>query len=216
MGRVPLPILVPDRQAEACNRLSGRLFYQDRKSQRIHDFVVRDASRLTASGRRVRSAVLRSIMSRVEMPHGIGGCWLIEGKTVYPTIDISRFVRRGRYIPPTTVHRLMLGFRTDCYPHFLYVSCHRCGNSRCVNPRHLYWGDSQSNAEDTACHGQTKAARDRERFRRHAGDAAFGLYLAQRKTARGGYLGPSACGRCVAAVLGSSADFAALAASPST
>lgn len=33
------------------------------------------------------------------------------------------------------------------------LACHRCGNSLCINPRHLYWGTPQDNADDCVRHG---------------------------------------------------------------
>ena len=32
-------------------------------------------------------------------------------------------------------------------------ACHSCGNRACINPRHLYWGSDQQNADDAVKHG---------------------------------------------------------------
>ncbi len=35
------------------------------------------------------------------------------------------------------------------------MACHRCGMKACVNPRHLYWGTRQDNADDAVSHGHS-------------------------------------------------------------
>ena len=34
-----------------------------------------------------------------------------------------------------------------------YLLCHACGNGKCSNPKHLYWGSSKENVEDAIQHG---------------------------------------------------------------
>ena len=39
--------------------------------------------------------------------------------------------------------------------------CHYCGNGKCSNPNHLYWGTRKENAEDTKRHGNYKTPFER-------------------------------------------------------
>ena len=39
--------------------------------------------------------------------------------------------------------------------------CHACGNGRCSNVRHLYWGTSKENVADTKIHGTYKTRYER-------------------------------------------------------
>jgi len=179
------------------------------KSVRI-DRLVRSLSLPERSAAFDRLALY--VIDRVSTPEGMDGCWLWTGgldSAGYAVVPIA-----GQF--PVPGHRLMLALADGHCPGSGWFACHRCGVRRCVSPFHLYWGSPRENARDMVLQGRHISALRREALRREVGDSAFGVLLAQRKTARGGYLGPSACGRCVAAVRGSSADSAALAASPST
>jgi len=39
--------------------------------------------------------------------------------------------------------------------------CHYCGNSKCSNPKHLYWGTRSENIDDSKRHGTYKSPFDR-------------------------------------------------------
>lgn len=45
-------------------------------------------------------------------------------------------------------HRVVLMIRDGEDPGKEVFACHKCDNSLCINPQHLYWGDAKSNAID--------------------------------------------------------------------
>lgn len=41
------------------------------------------------------------------------------------------------------------------------LACHRCDNPPCVNPKHLYWGTRQDNADDAVSRGRIPLGEDK-------------------------------------------------------
>lgn len=56
--------------------------------------------------------------------------------------------------------------------------CHACGNGKCSNPRHLYWGTRKENVHDAIVHGTFKTAWQRRVEK-------YGLEEAKRMNALG-------------------------------
>jgi hypothetical protein len=84
------------------------------------------------------------------------GCWQWEGKTR----------SSGRYGYLNIGNKTVSAHRHYCEiangkPSVGFVACHKCGNSLCVNPEHLYWGTMRQNYLDSKekmdtrglCHG---------------------------------------------------------------
>lgn len=46
------------------------------------------------------------------------------------------------------VHRLMKEIVHESPPQSDSFACHKCNNTKCVNPSHIYWGDAKSNVLD--------------------------------------------------------------------
>lgn len=42
---------------------------------------------------------------------------------------------------------------TDIPYGYKYMCCHACNNGKCSNPKHLYWGTSKENVEDSIIFG---------------------------------------------------------------
>jgi hypothetical protein len=45
-------------------------------------------------------------------------------------------------------HRLSLIFASGEEPDSKVFACHNCDIPACINPRHIYWGDGETNARD--------------------------------------------------------------------
>lgn len=63
----------------------------------------------------------------------------------------------------STNHRGVLAQYLDTdFPsgHFVDL-CHYCGNDKCSNPKHLYWGTRKENLDDAKRHGTWKSPWDR-------------------------------------------------------
>ena len=45
--------------------------------------------------------------------------------------------------------------------------CHKCGNSSCLNPNHLYVGNAQTNANDMVKHGTVRSGEKNHSFKKH-------------------------------------------------
>ena len=71
----------------------------------------------------------------------------------------SGFYPELRYGPRQlgTVHRDILRHRFGPIPDHL-LACHKCGNSLCVNPEHIYLGTAKDNAQDMVAHGRAGRA----------------------------------------------------------
>jgi hypothetical protein len=85
--------------------------------------------------------------------------WINESREMRTShIDMSEdCIERGGN---STVHRGVLAQ----YLHTNITSnvdlCHNCGNDKCSNPKHLYWGTRKENVQDSRRHGTWKSAWD--------------------------------------------------------
>lgn len=83
---------------------------------------------------------------------GEDDCWNwtagLDKKDGYGVFDLHRLGRSMR------AHRVSFLLDRGFLPHAAFI-CHKCGNRTCVNPRHLYAGNAQTNAADTIAHGRT-------------------------------------------------------------
>ncbi len=82
--------------------------------------------------------------------------WIKESKevrTAHLILEEPCIERGGN----STVHRGVLAeYLGTNLPDKLDL-CHACGNGKCSNPRHLYWGTRAENIEDSKRHGTWKS-----------------------------------------------------------
>ncbi len=86
--------------------------------------------------------------------------WITESKTIRTQhLDMNTpCLERGGN---STVHRGVLAeFLGTNLPEKIDL-CHYCGNSKCSNPKHLYWGTRKENVEDSKRHGTWASPWDR-------------------------------------------------------
>lgn len=81
--------------------------------------------------------IYSKIVSRIEEDEATG-CWNIACFDNYPRISIGK--RKIR------LNRLMLAWLGS--ENETKFACHRCHNTKCINPEHLYWGSSEDNMRD--------------------------------------------------------------------
>ena len=78
--------------------------------------------------------------------------WIQESREVRTAhLDLSEeCLERGGN---STTHRGVLAqFLTTNFPSKIDL-CHACGNEKCSNPKHLYWGTRSENVQDAIVHG---------------------------------------------------------------
>lgn len=71
------------------------------------------------------------------------------GNQRYETIAVGNNTDRTRMY----VHRFVCQFTHGPCPDDLHHAAHSCGNTRCVNPRHLRWSTVSENQLDRVLHG---------------------------------------------------------------
>ena len=85
--------------------------------------------------------------------------WIKESKkvrTAHLILEEPCIERGGN----STVHRGVLAeYLGTNLPDKLDL-CHACGNGKCSNPKHLYWGTRKENIEDAKRHGTWKSPWD--------------------------------------------------------
>lgn len=78
--------------------------------------------------------------------------WILESKDERTKhLDMSeQCLERGGN---STVHRGVLAQYLNTNLPDKIDLCHSCGNGKCSNPKHLYWGSRKENVEDAKRHG---------------------------------------------------------------
>lgn len=79
-------------------------------------------------------------------------CWLWTGAVsggANAPYGVLKFPGAGR-VKATHFALMLAGFPRPAGGH----ACHRCDVTRCVNPRHLYWGDAATNMADCSARGR--------------------------------------------------------------
>jgi len=78
--------------------------------------------------------------------------WIVESREVRSAhLDMNDpCIERGGN---STVHRGVLAQYLDTNMPEKIDLCHYCGNGKCSNPKHLYWGTRKENIEDAKRHG---------------------------------------------------------------
>lgn len=100
----------------------------------------------------MESANLQELFERVRAQTIVcpdTGCWEWQGP-VFGGHDVRRYARVGR---KTYGHRLMYELTHGLIPRGQHV-CHRCDNTLCLNPDHLFLGTNTENRHDSVAKGR--------------------------------------------------------------
>jgi hypothetical protein len=82
------------------------------------------------------------VINKCDMGEEEDDCWHITSHDPYP-----RIIHKGKKI---RLNRLFLYWATD---EIGAEACHKCNNTHCINPNHLYWGTKSDNMRDRAISG---------------------------------------------------------------
>ena len=84
-------------------------------------------------------------------------CWNWKrsiDKDGYGNFTISQKGQKTKYYKAHRASLMIQGHKLNWNKYkFNQVVCHSCGNSKCVNPDHLYIGTQKDNIQDTIKHG---------------------------------------------------------------
>jgi len=107
----------------------------------------------------MRKTLAERLDSKLDKSPRRNGCWVWTASTIdgYGQIGI---VRDGKSTN-NRAHRIAFELATGTAPGELCV-LHRCDNPPCCNPRHLFLGDRNDNAQD-------KMAKGRHNYKTHRG-----------------------------------------------
>jgi hypothetical protein len=105
----------------------------------------------------------RRFWTKVDTSGGLFACWPWQGAYNRPGVNFKRKHQAGEsrrpvfHLPGPTqsgikvyAHRFSLSLYdgVPVWERTGLEACHTCGNFRCVNPAHLYWGTPEQNRKD--------------------------------------------------------------------
>ena len=91
---------------------------------------------------------LRMILKHMKLDHA-SGCWVHRGKPQRGLTHKVGYPRVSWHKKVVAVHRVVWLIMYGPPKHMVL---HRCGNSLCVNPAHLYDGNHSANQRDNRLH----------------------------------------------------------------
>lgn len=98
---------------------------------------------------RCKAHSVESFWALSDRPDDPNGCWTWRGNV--DSDGYGRISFSGRY---HKAHQLAYRLSNGVMKRKVYI-CHKCGNRLCVNPEHLYHGNSKQNAQDMIRHGRS-------------------------------------------------------------
>lgn len=137
------------------NRANKRASY----SRNRLAILARQKARRSAQSKGQKPTVIDRFWSNIDKRDD-DECWLWTGSNVgqgpKKSIGYGQLWANGRNI---LAHRLSAMIHFGMFDRRAVV-CHTCDVPRCVNPRHLYLGDSKTNAMDRVTHGNQISRRN--------------------------------------------------------
>lgn len=86
---------------------------------------------------------------KIEWEMGDKGCWICTShknrRKKYPQMN-----KNGKVV---AIHRVIWELNNGMIPTGYYI-CHKCDNTMCINPDHLFLGTPQQNAQDAVGKGR--------------------------------------------------------------